>query len=255
MDELISKLMSFGLSKLDAQVYIYLLKYGRSNGYKIAKDLSLARSSVYSSIDALYDSGFVFMVKGVSKEYEAKSPELVLSRIKKQTLDNIEQLKTELSKLPMRVEEDFTYNLSGYENLIHKTKEAIEGSRQELYINTDFNLALFASELSDAVKRGVRVICFSFNKMEPPVEGLEIYHRNEQLETEFPSKRFMLVADSSKAIVFSNFDKAQGIYTNENLLVLIMGEHIHTDIYLSKLMKDQDFTPLLLATSHEQRSL
>ena len=255
MDELIDKLMSFGLSKLDAQVYLHLLQQGRANGYKIAKELSLSRSSVYGSIDTLYDNGYIFLVKGVSKEYEAKSPELVLSRIKKQTLDNIELLKKELSKLPTCVEEHFTYNLSGYENLIHKTKEVIESSSQELYINTDFNLALFANELTDAIERGVRVICFSFNRMEPLVEGLEIYYRNEQPEVDFPSKRFMVVADSSKAIIFSNFAQAQGIYTNENLLVMIVSEHIHTDIYLSKLLKDKDISPLLLASSHEQRSL
>ncbi|HDZ1634652.1 TPA: TrmB family transcriptional regulator, partial [Klebsiella pneumoniae] len=37
MNDLVSKLMAFGLTKTDANVYIALLKNGRASGYKIAK--------------------------------------------------------------------------------------------------------------------------------------------------------------------------------------------------------------------------
>ncbi|EET2415962.1 TrmB family transcriptional regulator, partial [Escherichia coli] len=49
MIHLVNKLINFGFTRTDAQVYISLLKNGRSSGYKIAKEISLSRSSVYSS--------------------------------------------------------------------------------------------------------------------------------------------------------------------------------------------------------------
>lgn len=78
-----NKLMDFGFTKTDALVYINLLKNGRASGYKIAKDISLSRSSVYSSIDNLYKNGCIFMSDGETKEYEAKSPDLIFSQIEK----------------------------------------------------------------------------------------------------------------------------------------------------------------------------
>ena len=251
MAELIKKLMSFGLTKTDALVYINLLRNGRASGYKIGKDLSLARSSVYSSIDTLYDQGYIFMIDGSSKEYEAKSPELILSQIKKKTLDDIAILKKELSLIAVRKDTPFTYNLSGYDNLLLKAKELINSSQSELYINTDFNLSLFSEELGNAVKRGVRVLCFSFNKLASPVEGLEIYSRNHEPEQEYTARRFMMVADVKETLILSNIDTAQGIYTNEKLLTRIICEHIHSDIYLSELMLEKDFKLSHIATAHE----
>lgn len=83
MSELVIKLMDFGFTKTDALVYINLLKNGRASGYKIAKEIALSRSSVYSSIDNLYTNGYIFMSDGDTKEYEAKSPELIFSQIEK----------------------------------------------------------------------------------------------------------------------------------------------------------------------------
>ncbi|MCE4233584.1 TrmB family transcriptional regulator, partial [Escherichia coli] len=107
MIHLVNKLINFGFTRTDAQVYISLLKNGRSSGYKIAKEISLSRSSVYSSIDNLYKNGYIFLVDGETKEYEAKSPELILSQIEKSTIDNIKILKKELSQMMFQNDREF----------------------------------------------------------------------------------------------------------------------------------------------------
>ncbi len=67
MTELVTKLMDFGFTKTDALVYINLLKNGRASGYKIAKEIGLSRSSVYSSIDNLYKNGCIFMKRSAKR--------------------------------------------------------------------------------------------------------------------------------------------------------------------------------------------
>ncbi|MGY0246143.1 helix-turn-helix domain-containing protein, partial [Klebsiella michiganensis] len=123
MNELVKTLMGFGFTKTDANVYINLLKNGRSSGYKIAKEISLSRSSVYSSIDSLYKNGFIFMADGNTKEYQAKSPELIFSNIEKQTIENINVLKKELSRMMLQEEKEFIYNVSGFDNSLQKARE------------------------------------------------------------------------------------------------------------------------------------
>lgn len=254
MPELVTKLMDFGFSKTDALVYINLLKNGRSSGYKIAKDIALSRSSVYSSIDNLYSNGYIFLSDGDTKEYEAKSPELIFSQIEKKTVENINILKTELSKMMLQEEKQFVYNVTGYENVLQKAKEVINQANLEIYLNTDFKLSLFEQELRDAVERGVRVIVFSFNKMASPHEKIEMYSRSHDEESDYPSHRFMCVADMKLALMFSHREETLGLYANNRLMVKMIAEHIHSDIYLTEYEKLEPEKRIRVNTIHEQHN-
>lgn len=234
VSELVSKLMEFGFTKTDALVYINLLKNGRGSGYRIAKDIALSRSSVYSSIDTLYKKGFIFMSDGNTKEYEAKTPELILNQIKKKTAENIHILKKELSQITGKEQKEFVYNIKGFDNLIQKTRELIHQAQHEIYLNTDINLTILEQEISEAIERGVRIIAFSFNRIALPHEKIELYARSDKQETEYPSHRFMLVADMKLAIMFSHRNETVGLYSNNFLVVKMIAEHIHSDIYLSQ---------------------
>ncbi|MDN3682211.1 helix-turn-helix domain-containing protein [Vibrio tapetis subsp. quintayensis] len=252
MSEIVTKLMDFGFTKTDAMVYITLLKNGRSSGYKIAKEISLSRSSVYSSIDNLYSNGFIFLSDGDTKEYEAKSPDLIFSQIEKKTITNIAILKKELSKMALQEEKEFVYNVSGYDNLVQKAKELINQAHVEIYLNSDFRLSLFKRELCEAIERGVRVIGFSFNKLETPHEKMEMYSRSEDPEQDYPSHRFMLVADMKLALAFSHRDETMGLYTNNKLMVKMIAEHIHSDIYLTEYERANLENRVRINTIHEQ---
>ncbi|HDZ1986474.1 TPA: TrmB family transcriptional regulator, partial [Klebsiella pneumoniae] len=251
MNDLVSKLMAFGLTKTDANVYIALLKNGRASGYKIAKDISLSRSSVYSSIDSLYKNGFIFMADGDTKEYQAKSPDLIFNQIEKETIENISVLKKELSKMMLKDDKEFVYNVSGFDNLLQKAKELLDKSQVEIYINTDFHLDVFSKELINAIERGVRVIVFSFNKLLSPHQSIELYSRSDEFEVVYPSHRFMLVADMKNALLFSHRNETHGLFTNNKLLVKIMAEHIHSDIYLATYEKIEPENKFRILTIHE----
>ncbi|WP_163369478.1 TrmB family transcriptional regulator [Endozoicomonas acroporae] len=256
-NDIVQRLTTFGFSKTDALVYLDVLKNGRTNGYQIAKSLGMTRSTIYSSIDNLYLQGYLYMISSSVKEYEAKSPDVILAQIREKTIDDITVLKKELAVLSKSEEKPFFFNLSGYESLILKIKELINDSKNELYINTDFDITLFQRELQEAIIRGVRVICFSFNQMHSPIEGIEFFSRSHIPEHDFPSTRFMLVRDTLETLVFSNLTTAQGIYTNEKILVKIISEHIHSDIYLSGLFGDKplDLVNIAINTNHERQAL
>lgn len=86
MIHLVNKLINFGFTRTDAQVYISLLKNGRSSGYKIAKEISLSRSSVYSSIDNLYKNGYIFLVDGELKNMKQNLLNSYFHKLKKALL-------------------------------------------------------------------------------------------------------------------------------------------------------------------------
>lgn len=252
MTDLVTKLSGFGFSKTDALVYIELLKNGRASGYKIAKNISLARSTVYSSIDNLFNNGYIFMADGDIKEYEAKSPDLIFKKIEENAIKDIEFLKEELSSLANEQKKDFIYNISGHDHLLLKAKEMIEQSVSEVYLNTDFPLGFLKKEMKSAVARGVRVIVFSFNKVEVYDDNIETFSRFSVPEKDYPSHRFMLVVDMEQTLIFSHREKTNGLFTNNELMVKIIAEHIHGDIYLSHYERQHPDEKPSIHTIHEQ---
>lgn len=252
MSDLIDKLMDFGFTKTDALVYMNLLKNGKGSGYKIAKDISLSRSSVYSSIDNLYNNGYIFLSDGDTKEYEAKSPDLIFSQIEKKTVENISVLKKELSRMMLQEEKEFVYSVTGYDNLIDKAREMLEQAELEVYLNCDFDLTILEKELNAAIDRGVRIIAFSFNKIALPNPKIERYYRIDVEETEYPSHRFMMVTDMKFALSFSHREQSLGLYTNNRLLTKITAEHIHNDIYLTEYILQNPKLQFKINTIHEQ---
>nr|WP_086940595.1 helix-turn-helix domain-containing protein [Thaumasiovibrio occultus] len=257
MQELVDKLMGFGFTKTDALVYITLLKNGRSSGYKIAKDIALSRSTVYSSIDNLYNNGYIFLSDGDTKEYEAKSPELLFEQIEKQTKDNISFLKKELKEIMSEDYNEFIFNITGYDNLVQKAREVFNSAKKEIYLNTDFNLAVFKHEIDDAVERGVRIIAFSFNNIAKTHPAVEVFSRSEDEEVQYPSRRFMMVADLELALLFSNNSSKEsvGLYTNNDLMVKMTAEHIHSDIYLTEYEKQMKEHVVRINSIHEQTNI
>lgn len=256
-DLLIIKLMEFGFSKTDALVYIAFLKHGRSSGYKIAKEIGLSRSSVYSSIDNLYSQQYIHLSDSHTKEYSAKAPNILLEDLEKRTVDNCSFLKRELNKIFAQEEnEEFIFNLTGYDAWLKKVRETFHSAEKEIYLNTDFDLEIFKDELAEVIKRGVRVIVFSFNRIKKTHPAIELYSRLDEEESLYPSRRFMMVIDMKKALIFSNTENSsQGVFTNNDLMLKIVAEHIHGDIYLSKYQSFHQaaITPNILINSIHER--
>ncbi len=57
--EFITKLISFGLSEKEPQLYFYLLKYGPKLPSMLAKSLKTYREDVYRTLTGLIDKGMV----------------------------------------------------------------------------------------------------------------------------------------------------------------------------------------------------
>ena len=124
------------------------------------------------------------MIPNGSKEYEAKEPEKIFEEIEKKFHKNAESIKKQLKNIERPLKKDYYLRIEGYENIIHTLHNVIKDAKKEIYLNTDFNLEIMEADLKEAVKRGVRIIIFSFNKLEDIGEDIEYYHKTELKETQ-----------------------------------------------------------------------
>ncbi|WP_160361611.1 TrmB family transcriptional regulator [Clostridium chromiireducens] len=237
MDELLRLLEKLNFSKTEAAVYIDLLKNSSSNGYKIAKNLNISRSSVYSTLDNLYKKGVIFLVPGDSQVYKAENPSVLMEKIKKEFNETTDLLTNKLKDLETCDVEERYINIVGYDNVTLKIKQLLLEAKKEVYINTDINLCRFQDELSKIAERGVRIIVFSFKNQVLDDIPIEIYtHSN--LKCEGKETRMMLVIDCEKTLVADrgpHREEFLGVFTDNILLASIVSEHIHNDIYILKL--------------------
>lgn len=237
MDEIISLLEKLNFSKTEAAVYINLLKNSSLNGYQVAKNLNMSRSSVYSALDNLYKKGIVFLLPGNSQMYKAENPSVLTNKMKNDFVETADLLETKLKQIEISDSEERYLNIEGYENIISKVKELLLTAEKEVYINTDFDLNKFGKEFAELNERNVRVIVFSFSKSEVKNLPIEIYtHGNVQCVGK--ETRIMLVVDCKRTLVADRRPQREefmGAFTDNILFASIVSEHIHNDIYLLKL--------------------
>ncbi|MGV8980438.1 TrmB family transcriptional regulator [Clostridium sp.] len=237
MDEILNLLEKLNFTKTEAAVYIDLLKNSSLNGYQIAKNLNMSRSSVYSALENLYKKGIVFSLPGNSKLYKAENPSTLTNKMKNEFVETADLLKIKLQQLETSHSEERYLNISGYDNIISKAKELLLISEKEVYINTDFNLQIFSKEFIELKKRKVRIIVFSFAKVNGENLPVEIYTHNEESCCE-KQTRIMLVVDCKKTLIADkgpHREEFLGTFTDNVLLASIVSEHIHNDIYLLRL--------------------
>lgn len=97
---LIDELVAWGLSRPEAEVYVYLLqKTGESGGSKIALGTGLHRQYVYIALERLLTLGLVESVPfGKHKKYKARSP-LEIEKITRKKSIAASDLAHELNKI------------------------------------------------------------------------------------------------------------------------------------------------------------
>lgn len=259
MEKIVEKLVGVGFTKTEALIYITLLKMGQANGYRLAKELELSKSTIYHTLNTMCKNGYILMIPNNSKEYEAKNPELLFEELEKRYFSNSMDLKKELKKVKCNIKKDYFYKLDGKENIKKALIELINKSKKEIYINTDFDLFELRESLKKAIDRGVRIIAFCFNELDNMGLRMEIYHKSKEKENYRNPSRVMVVSDLEKSLVVTKInDVISGMYTDNQVFINIISEHIHSDIYMAKLAKIYEETfneKIKIDTLHEKRNL
>ncbi|WP_310605369.1 TrmB family transcriptional regulator [Anaerosporobacter sp.] len=244
MEELITSLCNLHFTKLEAQIYITLLESGELTGYQIAKKIHISRSSVYSVLDSMHERGILMLLSGEPLVYRAENPDTLIPKLKRQFSENAEEAQLKLKNIAKDSGQEQFFNLKGLDNVIAKARELLLQAKKEVYMNTDFSLHLFDKEFKILKKRGVRIVVFSFANLNCDGLDIEFYSHYRGECTEGHPTRMMLVTDLNITLIADAYkDRPEflGTVTQNSLMVSIISEHIHNDIYLLRLKEKKNF--------------
>ncbi len=226
--ELLACLENLNFTSLEAQIYLSLLEHGAQSGYQLAKTIQLSRPSIYNALEHLYEKGVVLRLSDKSSTYTAENPAVLFPKLQDAYKQTAQKAAAELAKLFHTQKEERFLNFSGLDTAIFKTKELLRQAQSEVYLNADFDLHCFEPEFAKLHQKGVRVLVFSFQELN--MDGLEVeyYSHHRACAKDAPPSRLMAVAGKERGTWL-------GMVTNNPLMVSLVSEHIHNDIYLLKL--------------------
>lgn len=228
-------LIGLGFSLLEAKIYLALLAGGKMSAYQLAKSIEISRPSIYNALEHMLHKGMIESITNPTALYMAVEPEILLSKLKKSYTEHINTASSELRNFRMQIYNEQYANLHGAEVIIEKIHYLIQHTNRELYINTDMDLDIFKSDFETAIQHGVRIAVFSFYDFKSEVKGIEIHsHRRPVKENHNPT-RFMIAADEEQTLVVdirASKEDWKAVVTDNKLMVKIISEHIHNDIYL-----------------------
>lgn len=225
-------------SKLEADIYLALLGEKPMSAYQLAKKIDISRTSIYNALEFMLRKGMVEVVPNETLLYIAQEPNVIFQKMQEEMTNSIREASRYLAEYQANKHENITANFYGYDTAVSKTKELFQNVQNEVYINTDCSLEEMRKELEALVQRGIRVILFSFYEIENPIEGVSYFSHGRKREKGFQPTRFMIVADNEFLIMADGSGQNElwkGTESNEKLLVKLMAEHIHNDIYLLKI--------------------
>lgn len=230
-------LEKLNFTKLEAQIYLALLGQEPMSAYQLAKRIEIARSSIYNALEHMLEKGMVEMVPSDTALYAAQSPEVILGKLHFEMTEAIRESEKQLKEYQRARRKEIHFVFKGFETFVFRTRALLKEARSQIYLNADFNLSCFGEEFRTLRDRHVRIVAFSFYDLDFGCE-VELYSHHRKLDSSHMPSRFMMVVDNRISLLAdrgAGTGAWSGTVSNNELLIKVLSEHIHNDIYLLKL--------------------
>jgi sugar-specific transcriptional regulator TrmB len=200
-DATITALEELGLTRLEAQTYIALLRDGPSTAYGIAKSIGKPASNAYRIIDSLVAKQLVITEEGAKKGFRALPWEQMLSRLKQRFQKNQEIVAADLSRIQSLQDDNRVYRLNSSEQVFERCRSVLENARDLVLIDAFPDiLPRIAADIDRAAARNVEVRIKSYQAVEIPGARVVIDYRGDAVLANWKFQWLIVVADGNEYV-------------------------------------------------------
>ena len=154
---MIDSLCSFGLTRIEASIYITLLSHGSMTGYEIAKETGISRSNVYNSLATLVEKGAAYTMQEEASKFVPVKVETFLHNTLKELEKKADFI---IQHAPKPVEKETGYiTIKGSRHIKDKITEMLTSTELRLYIMAESQLILkYKSQLEVLTNNEKKVV-------------------------------------------------------------------------------------------------
>jgi sugar-specific transcriptional regulator TrmB len=235
LDQIASRVKELGFTVYEAKTYVSLLQNSPVTRYELSKNSGVPRSAIYGVIKQLENLGAVNALYSEPEKYVPLPPEQLFRLLEDRLKLKISDARESLKGIESNLVTDHLWNIVGYQNMIHKTKEIIENAQEEIYLSVwkrEFDL--LEKQLEKAASKNVKITIFSFTDIRFDTEYLYSYNIKEKELQKFWDHKIILVADRRELLMGEadfQFPKKTA-WTTNRAIVDIATNHIILDITL-----------------------
>ena len=225
MDSLIvENLISFGLTRQEAAIYLELLKHGDLTGYELSKETGISRSNIYSSLAGLAEKGAACLIEGESTKYTA----VPMKNFVENTLNELTEKGDYLKQhAPKKIHVSTGYiTIQGARNIRNKIAQMIHETTLRLYLMASADIIReYSDELKKLVASGKKVVLLTDDFK---IEGAIIYN------TQTEQNQIRLITDSAYVLTgeLTGDEHDTCLYSGQKNLVTVMKEALKNKIEL-----------------------
>lgn len=114
-----SDLVELGLGKSEAEIYLALIRLGKSTSTTLSKETGIHRTYIYDVLEKLKEKGLVSQIKETGKQYYLPTDPERLKDYLKEKIDIVDKILPELKKLKQSKTEETSVE-------VYKGKEGIK---------------------------------------------------------------------------------------------------------------------------------
>ncbi len=265
-DDVVEQLRRIGMSGYEAKVYVAMLAAGAPlNGYELAKQSSVPRSTVYETVAKLVARGSAFEVN-VPESGTAYLPlpiESLLARVRRDVDDAIGALATSLPAISAPRQTHLTQQIRGRRHVLDRARDVIESAVSDLLVSIwPPEVSAVVDDLRRAAARGVEVTTIVFGNGDS-LDGIGTVfeHRFSApsvVEERLGCRLFAFVADRSNVLTAGAVgEETWGMWCDDPAMALVVAEYIRHDMAIQSILRSADGQALrgLWAGSEELQRL
>jgi len=243
---MIDNLCSFGLTRIEATIYITLLSHGSMTGYEIAKETGISRSNVYNSLATLVEKGAAYTMQEEASKFIPVKVETFLHNTLKELEKKADFI---IQHAPKPVEQETGYiTIKGSRHIKDKISEMLNSTELRLYIMAESSLILkYKSQLIALTNNEKKVVILTDKDIlekdgSPKLAGIKVKNSSKKSQknesviyiTELQKGQLRLISDSKYVLTgeITGLESDTCLYSGQPHLISIMKEALKNKITL-----------------------
>lgn len=236
MKKLINQLQNLNFTQYESRAYLSLLEQGNITGYELAKNSGIPASKIYQVLNKLMEKEVIIAVDSEPVKYTPLPPNEVLSRLKGDYLDTVNDLDSKLDEIynKQKLSNNYIWNISGRETILRRVCEFIAEAKKQIFLSVwDEEVEEIKEALIAANTQNIKISIVHYGENKLGI-GTEFKHgREHQIRQQRGERRLAMEVDEEKVILchFHDSGDSDAVWTTNKGLILLAKDYIIHDIY------------------------
>lgn len=197
-------LENLGFTRVEAEVYAYLVGNSPATGYQIAKAIGRTRAAAYCVLESLASKGAVVVEIGNTHMWRAVPAREFLDVLERRFLAGKREAADALRHVDAAPPDNLVYQLKTVEQVYGRARTLVRSSRKAVLIDIDPEpYQTIRAEIVAAVRRKIKVALICPEEVRLPGARTSTYFPGYQILTRFPARQMVVAVDGKEFLISS----------------------------------------------------